>query len=232
MSSVKIWEDRQRDLYAVLYCLDRPSSNRKTGDMVQLGVMCLSKSPTQIIKDREQEKNCGNCALKYRTCYVNPVSLNHVYKKSVNLDVERIPKLHKPIRLGSWGDPGLLPISLLHGLVYSAPGHTGYTHLWQEIDTKYSQFLMASIDHLSALKSGETLEQHKQRAQSMGYRTFTILRPGEQTEDIICPNTTHNKLCRECKLCDGNAYPYKTMRSISVPLHGPPSKIKSYLKAI
>ena len=230
MSSIKIWEDRERDLYAVLYCLDRPSANKKTGDMVQLAVFGLQHKPTFYIKNKAQHM-CGSCEL-VKQCYVNPVNLNHIYEKTAHLDVERIPKLHKPIRLGSWGDPGLLPKSLLHGLVYSAPGHTGYTHLWQEIDTKYSQYLMASIDHLSAHKANETLEQHKQMAQSLGYRTFTILRPGEQTEDIICPNTTHNKLCRECKLCDGNAYPFKTWRSISVPLHGPQNKIKSYLKAV
>jgi len=46
MSSIKIWEDRERDLYAVLYCLDRPSSNRKTGDMVQLAVLGLKHKPT------------------------------------------------------------------------------------------------------------------------------------------------------------------------------------------
>jgi len=103
MSSIKIWEDRERDLYAVLYCLDRPSANKKTGDMVQLAVLGLKHKPTFYIKNKAQHM-CGSCALVSQ-CYVNPVDLNAIYDKTVHLDVELIPKLHKPIRLGSWGDP-------------------------------------------------------------------------------------------------------------------------------
>lgn len=233
MASLKIWQDTERDLYAALYCIDRPSGNKKTGDMVQLAILPLSKSPTETVKDKTQH-NCGDCALK-SSCYVNPVSLNAVYETTVRLDVSPIPQLCKPVRLGSWGDPGLLPISVLHCLVHSAPGHTGYTHLWQDISTEYAQYLMASIDALTAHNAGLTLEQLKRSAQRAGYRTYTILSPGQSAKgDIICPATKRSIFgrdltCRECTLCSGNM---SVARSIAAEIHGAPNKVRSYLKQV
>lgn len=233
MSSLKIWEDVDQDLYAALYCIDRPSANRKTGDMAQLAILPLSKSPTETVRDKAQH-NCGDCALK-STCYVNPVSLNAVYHATRHLDVSPIPQLYKPVRLGSWGDPGLVPIPILHCLVHSAPGHTGYTHLWQDISTEYAQYLMASIDALSAQREGETLDQLKRKAQKAGYRTYTVLSPGQSAgEDIICPATKRSIFgrdltCRECKLCAGNM---SVAKSIAAEIHGPLNKVRSYIRQV
>lgn len=233
MSSLKIWQDTERDLYAALYCIDRPSTNRKTGNMAQLAILPLSKSPTETVRDKTQH-NCGDCALK-SSCYVNPVSLNAVYHATRHLDVSFIPQLYKPVRLGSWGDPGLIPIHVLHCLVHSAPGHTGYTHLWQDISTEYAQYLMASIDALTAHNAGLTLDQLKRSAQRAGYRTYTVLSPGQSAEeDIICPATKpsiygRDLTCRECRLCSGNM---SAARSIAAEIHGPLNKVRSYLKQV
>ena len=236
-SSLKIWEDTEQDLYAALYCIDRPSANKKTGDMVQLAVLPLSKSPTKAVKTKQQH-NCGDCALK-SSCYVNPVGLNAVYQATRHLEVSRIPQLYKPVRLGSWGDPGLVPIPILHCLVHRAPGHTGYTHLWQDINPKYAQYLMASIDALSAQRAGKTLDQLKRSAQRAGYRTYTVLSPGQSAgEDIICPASKRSIYgrditCRECKLCSGQTYAARnTARSIAAEIHGAPNKVRSYLKQV
>ena len=227
MNSLKIWEDTQRNIYAALYCLERSSSNSKTGDMVQLAILPIDSKPTKALKTR-QLPNCGDCAL-ISTCYVNTVSLNAVYDQTVNQTVAAVPKRFRaPIRLGSWGDPGLLPIDLLQQLSRTAGAHTGYTHLWQEIEQEYSQLLMASIDHLTAKKQGLTVDQLKRLAWDKGYRTYTILQPGEKqsAQERSCLYVSNNTQCRYCKLCNGAG----SQRSIAAPLHGPNNKQVSYRK--
>ena len=228
MNSLKIYEDIERNIYAALYCIERSSSNSKTGDMVQLAILPIDNKPTEALKTR-QLPNCSSCAMT-TSCYVNTVSLNDMYKKTVNQAVSAIPKqLRAPVRLGSWGDPGLLPLSLLQQLTGAAGSHTGYTHLWQDIAPSYSQVLMASIDHLSAKQQGLTIDQLKRLAWSAGYRTYTILQPGEynlRSQERSCLYITNNTQCRYCKLCNGAG----SKRSITAPLHGPGSKQTSYKK--
>ena len=227
MNSLKIYEDKQRNIYAALYCLERSSSNSKTGDMVQLAILPIDNKPTKALKNR-QLPNCGDCAL-ISACYVNTVSLNDVYKKTVHQAVSAVPKqLRAPIRLGSWGDPGLLPLDLLQQLIGAAGAHTGYTHLWQDIPAEYSAVLMASIDHLTAKKQGLTVQELKQLAWDRGYRTYTILQPGEQqsAQERPCLYVSNNTQCRYCKLCSGAG----RQKSITAPLHGPNNKQVAYKK--
>ena len=228
MNSLKIYEDIERNIYAALYCIERSSSNTKTGDMVQLAILPIDNKPTEALKNR-QLPNCSSCAM-ITSCYVNTVSLNDVYKKTVNQAVSAVPKqLRAPIRLGSWGDPGLLPLSLLQQLTRAAGSHTGYTHLWQDIAPSYSQVLMASIDHLTAKKQGLEVDELKRLAWGAGYRTYTITQPGEQEsrQERSCLYVSNNTQCRYCKLCNGAG----SKRSIAAPLHGPNNKQIAYKKA-
>ena len=228
MNSLKIYEDKERNIYAALYCLERSSSNTKTGDMVQLAILPIDNKPTAALKNR-QLPNCGDCAL-ISTCYVNTVSLNAVYDQTVNQAVSAVPKqLRQAVRLGSWGDPGLLPLDLLQQLSRAAGAHTGYTHLWQQIGQEYSQVLMASIDHLTAKKQGLTVQELKQLAWDKGYRTYTILQPGEQqsAQERSCLYVSNNTQCRYCMLCNGAG----SKRSIAAPLHGPASKQIAYTRS-
>ena len=228
MNSLKIYEDKQRNIYAALYCIERSSSNTKTGDMVQLAILPIDNKPTAALKNR-QLPNCGDCAL-ISACYVNTVSLNAVYDQTVNQAVSAVPKqLRQAVRLGSWGDPGLLPLDLLQQLSRAAGAHTGYTHLWQQIGQEYSQVLMASIDHLTAKKQGLTVQELKQLAWDKGYRTYSILQPGEQqsAQERSCLDISNNTQCRYCKLCNGAS----SKRSIAAPLHGPASKQIAYTRS-
>jgi len=228
MNSLKIYEDIERNIYAALYCIERSSSNSKTGDMVQLAILPIDNKPTKALKDR-QLPNCSSCAM-ITSCYVNTMSLNEVYKKTVSQAVSAVPKqLRAPVRLGSWGDPGLLPLSLLQQLTRAAGSHTGYTHLWQDIPPSYSQVLMASIDHLTAKKQGLEVDELKRLAWNNGYRTYTITQPGEKgsAQERSCLYITNNTQCRYCKLCNGAG----SKRSIAAPLHGPNNKQIAYKKA-
>jgi len=50
MNSLKIYEDQQRNIYAALYCLERSSSNSKTGDMVQLAILPIDNKQRKRLK--------------------------------------------------------------------------------------------------------------------------------------------------------------------------------------
>jgi len=121
-----------------------------------------------------------------------------------------------------------LPLSLLQQLIRAAGSHTGYTHLWQDIPPSYSSVLMASIDHLTAKKQGLEVDELKRLAWNNGYRTYTILQPGEQesAQERSCLYITNNTQCRYCKLCNGSG----SKRSITAPLHGPNNKQIAYTK--
>jgi hypothetical protein len=88
---------------------------------------------------------------------------------------------------------------------------------------------MASIDHLTAKKQGLEVDELKRLAWNNGYRTYTILQPGEQesAQERSCLYITNNTQCRYCKLCNGSG----SKRSIAAPLHGPNNKQIAYTKA-
>ena len=216
--SIKIWSNGQKG--AFLHCHNTPSANVKTGDMAQLAVLPIRVTPTELMKTRKDNLICGSCPLQSgKGCYVNPVVYNSVQSGS---KPGNMPKLNKPIRLGSYGDPGLLPIEVLEECLDKAPGWTGYTHQWQDIDKAYSQYLMASIDSISSAT--------RQQAKEKGYRTFRILSDKDSLEvgEVLCPNYTHNTSCRDCGLCSGTKGKGKI--DIAIPVHGPANKIKAFNK--
>tara|TARA_R100001594_G_C4036505_1_gene262289 strand:- start:742 stop:1395 length:654 start_codon:yes stop_codon:yes gene_type:complete len=213
--SLKVWSNGH--IGAFLHCHDKPSANIKTGDMAQLAILAIRYLPTDLLKKGMDYLICGLCALKGgKGCYVNPVVYNSIWRHAKK---GKMPKLNKPIRLGSYGDPGLLPLKVLKQAIDKAKGRwTGYTHQWSDIDPSYAQYLMASIDGID----GKT----RQQAKAKGYRTFRILGPDDNLEqgEILCPNFTHDVQCRDCLLCSGTEGRGKT--DIAIPVHGAPNKIK------
>jgi len=50
------------------------SKNKKTGNMVQISILCDNITPTEAIKSGQDESICGNCPHRHYTggaCYVN-----------------------------------------------------------------------------------------------------------------------------------------------------------------
>jgi len=186
--------------YLVLTGLKLNSQNKKTGAMIQSYF---------IDKDTIDHANvfgskCGQCPMLEK-CYVSrdKLTVRRLLKEgnytqvSFNTMLELIKD--KPIRLGTYGDPSVLPLSDLEAICKSASMHTGYTHFYRTIATQYSRYLMASVeDYTSELF-----------AQGLGYRTFRVLLKGQsqyETSDHIleCLNETHDLTCLECGLCNGN----------------------------
>ena len=207
-------------IIALLTGLERASTNVKTGPMLQLWILRSDMSPIEAVKNGEDQSICGSCKLrgdgsgKSRSCYVTiHQAPNQVFKKANSakpLDYRLIQGQH--IRLGAYGDPAALPISVLARLVSSSVHSTGYTHQWRTCDREYRQFLMASCDSV----------EERELAKSMGWRTFRI-RPDDQKlpGEIVCPASTEAGAltqCRWCGKCNGMANP--NGRDITITVHG------------
>lgn len=189
------------------------SQNEKTGDMVQSWVFDRNK-----LTDRVFGAKCSECPM-VSECYVMKGRGAHNAVRRATLKAlgllegntsykvvslsEVLPMLSgRPLRLGSYGDPSAIPLDDMRALVEAADGHTGYTHFWRSSDPAYSQFLMASVEDLA----GEML------AQSLGYRTYRVLRKHETQHEvsersILCLEKSAGLSCADCLVCCGTSKP-------------------------
>jgi len=202
------------------------SANRKTGNMAQVWILCETGDPVDNVQDGGDIAICGNCphrtnAMGQRSCYVNvgqaPLSVYRAYKAARYPDATdtqseaRSDALQaitgRPIRWGAYGDPGLLPHSLVRAFNRVASHHTGYTHQWRSYADGYQGVFVASCD--GVLDHSE--------AKSRGWQTFTVVSK-HVTPDYAkqCPATVEGSQaqCATCKLCDG------TRADIFVHAHG------------
>lgn len=209
--------------------MKRKSENVKTGDMAQVSTVVQDRSPAKAIKDKIDKIVCGTCPFQEGgMCYVNPVTEILGWEATKDLDKVDPPQHKKGVRFGKYGDPALIPISIIQKTIDAGSGDwVGYTHQWMTISRSYARYFMASIDHLMAKQVGMTVLQLKELAQSFGYRTYRVLLPGEknQKDEISCPYPKVQ--CKDCLLCAGTT-PSKGLKNITQPVHGSPNAIKMY----
>lgn len=209
------------------------SGNRKTGQMVQTFILVEDAPPLAVVKERRDGAICGGCYHRgnpakgrKRTCYVN---LGHGPRVVWNLyhngklpdytsDPEAIANLgaDQKVRLGSYGDPAAVPISLWETLLSKAAGSTGYTHQWKaKAFSGFRGLVMASCD---------TAEE-REIARSSGWGTFTVTPVGGSVDGAsLCPASIEaGKVtqCQACMRCDG-----ASSADVFIPLHGPSRKRK------
>lgn len=127
-----------------------------------------------------------------------------------------------PVRIGSYGDPAVVPTIVWENLVTTADRFTGYTHLWDsnEVDPELKRYCMASVDSL----------EEREKAQDKGWRTFLVV-PNDfagmaitraAIDDILCPASNlggSKTTCDKCRLCMGTEVGCE--KSIWIPAHGP-----------
>lgn len=211
--------------------LGAASKNSKTGNLVQTWILAANIEPHKAIHTGEDSSVCGSCKHrgyiddtgknKERSCYV----IEHQAPLSVYRAEQRgnIPEI-KPstldltgriVRLGSYGDPAAVPVTVWNELISTAAGHTGYTHQWRGLQGlgMYGALLMASVDNL--------LEQKE--AVANGWRTFRVRTSLETSavREVTCPASKEagQKLtCETCKACNGNYTNRKG--NISIFAHG------------
>jgi len=222
----------------IVCVLIKSKANKKTGAMVQQYIIRSDLHPIDASRTGADYSICGNCKHRGavnpnkttgeavgRTCYVKlyqgPASVYKAYCKGV-YSVARTMQdvgafLHgSMLRIGAYGDPSALPHGLNDALIQYSSGHTAYTHGFTVSDAMGADTARYSM--VSADSKAEAI-----RAHSMGYRTFRVIPIREINQpllhnEILCPNTTHDVQCNECKLCNGQKY--NGARSIAIIAHG------------
>jgi hypothetical protein len=205
---------------------DRPSTNPKTGDMLQLHILPRNSKPSDAVRNGDDAAVCGDCQHRpllvaaakkaglegLKSCYVQTWKApNAVYKAAVSypdhVSGSPLAKRRPPVRLGAWGEPASIPFDILAGYTADGHGHTGYTHRWRVCDQRYKTILMASVD-----SPAEYAE-----AAAMGWRCFRVRKADEPLlpNEITCPATKeagHRTTCARCLLCAGTS---KTAKDIA-----------------
>jgi len=123
----------------------------------------------------------------------------------------RADRRHVPaaVRIGSYGDPAAVPTCVWKDLAREVKVVTGYTHQWKRCDQALRSLMMASAD----------TQEEAREAQSMGWRTFRILTPGQKpaSTETMCRNVRTGTACQACGLCRGTSLKAK---HVAMPLHG------------
>lgn len=201
------------------------SSNRKTGDMIQIWILPQRQTPVDAIQSGHDRVICGDCPLRgkngqERSCYVNvgqaPQAVARAYKRH-GYKGRTVDLTTKPIRLGAYGDPVHIPLPKLREICEQSPGWTGYTHQWRNPALQgYRHYLMASCETAA----------DAELARSMGWRTFRLADAPADGE-VECPSE-RGVQCRDCQLCCGSS---KRAKSITIPAHGSGAKFARALTA-
>lgn len=232
-----IWEGESlldgSPIVVIAIGFENSSRNRKTGNMIQTYILRRDMSPVSAVQSGADFSICGSCVHrgtvtkikgkprnKGRTCYVNlgqgPLGVYRTYVRSVYPEWDGTGIAGRIVRLGTYGDPAAVPVSVWENLLREAAGFTGYTHQWR--DHRFAslrKFCMASADTaLDALT-----------AQAKGWRTFRVSLNAERDPrsktEALCPASAEagKKLtCDRCLACDGTAT--NRRGSIYIPAHG------------
>ncbi len=227
-NTVELWRGMSRiddaPIVVLMSGLKEASTNEKTGDMLQTFILRQDVSPVEAIQNGSDESICGTCrhrgTMGNRTCYVNVgKSVSAVWRSWSAGRVRPVQNLAtiaagRRVRLGTYGDPGAVPVHVWQTLLQSAVRHTGYSHLWQTLPLEYQSIVVASVDT-------ETEYQH---AKFAGWRTFRVKAEGSVTlpREISCPASEEagkRTTCSTCTLCNG-ATPNDTRKDIVINAHG------------
>lgn len=205
------------------------STNRKTGNMAQTYIIRDDMSPAEASRTGKDGAICGGCShrgrmvdgkLVERSCYVTlfhgPRAVyagvqRNIYP-DVSNDLQAVAALgcNQFVRLGTYGDPAAVPMSVWDALLSDASGHTGYTHQWKaprlRAVTKYCQ---ASCDTPTDVE----------KATDLGLGIFYVMPNGSPLPDGFwrCPASAEMgkvKTCVDCLMCDGHG------NRIAIDAHG------------
>src|SRR5262245_42542214 len=162
-------EDNQRVIIGTGFA--RKTSNRKTGNMIQIWVLVKNVNPLTAVKTGKDSAICGDCPARGSFCYVEigraPMQIWNAWKRG---NYPTIPTFElfrgRLARFGAYGDPAFVPFGIIRTIAETADGFTGYTHQWRNpLFAAYRQFVMASVE----------TQQGYELATSLGWRTFRVM---------------------------------------------------------
>lgn len=213
------------------------SENTKTGDFIQTYILSdEGENPVDAVNSGKDESVCGDCIHRKKdgwgTCYVNlgqgPRAVYMAYKNGSYPDFT--PSMlddhfsGRIIRLGAYGDPSAVPVSVWRTITGVSAGWTGYTHQWRKCDPAIKDFCMASV---------ETPEQQR-RARAKGWKTFRVRNDNEPLEshEFVCPASEEagkRIKCEDCMACHGGEWNGAQVTPV-IKVHGTSYKPRRFRK--
>jgi hypothetical protein len=237
-----IWRGLSRltraPVVVVLTGLTRDSANEATGGMLQTWILVDgAESPAAAVHTGNDVSVCGDCPHRspasggIGTCYVGVQFAPTVVYKAMRRGIYPVydPAEHngmlrgRLLRIGSYGDPGAVPVDVWRRLARVCGGRTGYTHQWRlRAIQGLRTLLMASVDSVD----------EAEEAKALGWRTFRVRHVGSPLErgEIECPKSARagkRLTCEQCLACHGQTASGRGA-SVSIEVHGAPNKIVSY----
>ena len=207
------------------------SKNAKIGKIAQVWYLRSDMHPIEAIQCGADDAVCGNCSLrgingKQRACYVNPLHgatpVWNAWKRGNYPQYDPAQHAHllaeKTLRLGAYGEPICVPLTVQKPIIRAAKHVIGYTHYWNRKRYQHwAKHLMASVHSIS----------QRQQALKLGWRTYRARLPEQSLVkgEFICPGSTeagHRLTCEQCGACDGAS---PTKASPVIVVHGSPSKV-------
>lgn len=222
-----------KPIICVVNCFKR-TGNEKTGDMLQSWIIRKNIHPVDAMKRGEDCSVCPKSCFKKATksCYVHvyqaPSQVYRAYKSGSYIkfkpDMLRY-FIGRKLRIGSYGDPSALPVSIISLLCSVVKNFTGYTSNHKHCYKALKYFCMASVN---------TEEEYKD-AVSRGWRTFRT-RPYIDTplleNEIICPASEEGGKktdCSRCGMCCGSV---SNRKNPVIVIHGWKHKIRYFREAL
>lgn len=213
------------EIFVVVTGLRRPSSNAKTGDLVQTWILVRAVAPVEAQRTGEDALVCGSCPQRPAlggSCYVTtahaPLSVWRAYHagRYPVLKPEHLQRARArgaALRIGSYGDPAAVPAKMWAALSAHFRRTVGYTHQWQSAPELRS-LCMASVDS----------PEEREEARAQGWRTFRVRRQGEPllAHEVVCPASAEagfSRTCGTCGACDG-ARSEDRRASVAIVEHG------------
>lgn len=207
------------DKKPILGILTFKSSNAKTGNMAQLWILRKDIEPHLAVKFGNDQSVCGGCKHRHYSggaCYVlpfqGPLSVYRSYKRGIYPTATEVTlsilKAYK-VRLGAYGDPAMLPPSVLKAIDEQSRGTTGYSHQWKLKRLSGSMdFCQGSVDSLEEAATFKSMYPGRK------YFRVTDDISDIQSDEVQCPADTHGTTCAECMMCDGKT------QNIVIEVHG------------
>lgn len=236
-------------IVAIATGLANRSNNEKTGAMVQTWIMREDISPTAALNTGDDSSVCGDCKYRgkvvdgknvNRACYVTVWQAPLVVWKAhtdrniyPEIDVNELSGLYfgslfagRTIRIGSYGDPAAVPVTVWRALISQAAGHTGYTHQW---DMKGADGKRKFLELRDIVMASADSHQEMVKANMLGFRTFRVTGQDSRTvkaeNEFVCPASKemdYVSSCIKCKACGGNSS--KHSKSVLITVHGAANK--------
>lgn len=230
-TGVILWEGASpqdgQPIAAIVTGLKRPSTNAKTGDMLQLWIIRTDIAPHEAVKTGQDLSVCGHCIHRRGhgskgDCYVIPHQAPLAVFK--NYTAGKYPRIESAdemaifdgmvMRFGSYGDPAFIPAQILQDLSRRLAGHTGYTHqaFNKAIDERKLSILRGLI-HASA-----DSKAHAQKLKKAGWRVFETRYDTKDTTGTLCAAERSGLSCLLCQECNGQG------QDVYIVAHGQQSR--------